>query len=160
MSDKYCCCTWTELSLELITAKETEINDLISTKGLPRSIFASVLKVLDQMQNYCPVCGGQLRQVAMPDSIKQPVKTKNTNPIAKIQKQRCNRCSGKGVLGHEGKDNYLGSSIPIKCMNCHGEGWVDSRHIVEENQDEVEHEKVIEKRIEEFEKQGEDSNGN
>ncbi len=159
MSDKYCCVTWGELAPELIAAKEAEINELISAKGLPRSVFASVFKVLNQMQNYCPVCGSGLsseviesQQVIAKPIVKQTVKP-NKSIVAKT---KCVRCNGRGVLGHEGKDNYIGSSIAIKCMNCFGEGYVSEKHTVRESADEVEHEQVIEKRIEEFEKQGDE----
>ena len=56
MSDKFCCVTWETLHQELAHNKRVEIDALIEEKGLPASMFAPILKVLDRMGNHCPVC--------------------------------------------------------------------------------------------------------
>lgn len=148
MSDKYCCCTWETLGTELADAKLLEIEAMISDKGLPRSVFAPVIKVLEKLQNYCPVCGSNLSGVDIPPQTLIPVATpivqKNKEPITK--RIKCPKCNGKKSFG---KDDQ---GIVIRCMHCHGMGFVDQRHTVSESKSQEELE--AEKRIEEFE-QGE-----
>lgn len=148
MSDKYCCCTWETLGTELADAKLLEIENLITDKGLPRSVFASVIKVLEKLQSYCPVCGSCLTEpVASTNSqiVATPIVSKAKEPVTK--RVKCPRCNGKKTFG---KDDQ---GVTIRCMNCHGMGFVDQRHVVSEtkSQEEID----AENRIAEFENQGE-----
>lgn len=131
MSDKFCCITWQELSTELHTAKDTEINNLMLTSSLPRSMFASVFKVLDGMANYCPVCGSVLNKALTPvakEQHRQALDTanKNINEMPTTEKRLCRACAGKGTLGKDA------NNVEIKCMSCHGQKYKDTRHVAED----------------------------
>lgn len=132
MSDKFCCVTWRELSLELASAKEHELSILISEKGLPRSVFASVYKVLEGIANYCPNCGSALNSNLIPKlkeqhttAIENVKKDLNQAPVSNV-KRICKPCGGRKILGYDSK------GTPINCMACHGEGLVESKHVAED----------------------------
>lgn len=129
MSDKHCCVTWQELSVELSVAKEGEINELINSKGLPRSMFASVLKVLTGMTNYCPSCGSVLNPELQPKlqqqhkvAIKEVAQAVQESPTY-TAKVKCAACAGRGILGIDR------NKVKINCMKCHGSGELEAKHI-------------------------------
>lgn len=136
MSDKYCCVTWQELGPELADAKLRDIEKLISDSKLPRSVFASVFKVLERVLQYCPVCGSNI-EASTPSviaSVEAPIATpivqKAKEPVTK--RSKCPRCAGRKSFG---KDDQ---GVNIKCMHCHGLGFVDQRHVVNEPKSEAE----------------------
>ena len=143
MSNKFCCVTWESLAVELQGQKTEELDLLIADKGLPRSVFAPVMKVLGAMTNFCPVCGSALTQEAQ-DSLKiiaTPIVQRTPEP--QTQRRTCPKCNGKRNFG---KDS---NGVVINCMNCHGLGFVDQRHRVQDAKSEEE--QKAEARIEEFE---------
>jgi RNA polymerase subunit RPABC4/transcription elongation factor Spt4 len=148
MSDKYCCCTWETLGVELADAKLAEIEALIADKGLPKSVFASVFKVLDKLQNYCPVCGSNLSGCVeapiVPSLLPVATPIVHKAPEPTTRRAKCPKCNGRKSFG---KDDQ---GIVIRCMHCHGMGFVDQRHVIREakSQEEID----AENRIEEFEK--------
>jgi len=117
MSDRFCCCTWKTLLVELCEAKEAEIELLMQKSGLPKSIFAGVHEVLSNMHKFCPCCGAALTKgqvsTVVPDtgnSVTKPVEVKERRIV-------CPECKGKGNFGVDT------NGIETKCALCFGEGW-------------------------------------
>ncbi len=117
MSDKYCCCTWLDLSAELAESKAQELVDLIQTKGIPRSIFAPVYRVLENIANFCPVCGSSLKASVATTPVPQKGLVEPPNvPIKNLAPRICRACGGRKTLGTDK------NGVVIKCLTCHGEG--------------------------------------
>jgi len=94
-----CCETWKDLSIELAEAKASEIVELVTEKQLPKSIFSSVIKVLEGMFAYCPVCGSGLteetkRGVCPPQRDDTPTPTPTT-PLPARKEYVCPKCKGR-----------------------------------------------------------------
>lgn len=132
MSDKVCCCTWTELGPELVQTKTNEVESLIKTKELPRSIFAAVIRVLNTMANYCPSCGACLNPELKPQAkqhqaaLREVENQVTEQPSLAPVRKRCAACAGKGILGRDQ------NKVDIRCMKCHGAGTFESKHIAED----------------------------
>lgn len=124
MGQSYCCVTWSELAPELIQAKSDEVESLIKDKGLPRSVFASVIRVLNSMDNYCPSCGSGLKAASR--AINSAPVLIPAPPVEepKPTQVRCRGCAGKGILGVDE------NSIQIKCASCHGDGYIGAKHML------------------------------
>lgn len=128
-TESHCCTTWRELSVELSVAKEGELNELMASHKLPRSMFASVFKVLGTMSNYCPVCGTTLNAELIPKLKQQhqaavkAVASEVAEPAPTLTKQRCAACGGKGILGIDR------NKVKINCIRCHGSGVLESKHL-------------------------------
>jgi len=113
MSDKYCCVTWRELSEELKETKENEIYLTISDKGIPKSVFASVLKVLNSMALYCPVCGsGLTEETKKTERVNIPPR-KAVAPSAPAPTQVYTTCT-----------QCMGRPSAVKCNTCLGTGKI------------------------------------
>lgn len=132
MSDKYCCVVWEALALELAETKRTELNQLVTDKGIPKSVFASVFKVLEGMLNACPVCRSPLKPELFANlkeqhrtSVEQVTNETNENPSYTV-KGKCSRCGGQGILGIDK------NGVKIKCMACHGQGVFTSAQIAQD----------------------------
>lgn len=131
MSDKFCCVTYMELYPELAQIKSDEIDGLVKEKGIPRSVFAGVIKLVNGLGNYCPYCGTclnpELTYVATKPAniVQQVMPVADNKPIVPV-KVRCNACAGRGILGRDK------NQVDIRCMKCHGEGTFQSKHIAED----------------------------
>ena len=129
MSERHCCITWIELGPELVQIKTDEVESLIKEKSLPRSLFASVIRVLNAMANYCPVCGDCLNPELTPKAKAQhqaalrEVAQQVDNTQVSVLDQICRACNGKKMLGIDK------NKVPIQCMNCHGEGIKRAKHV-------------------------------
>lgn len=128
MSDKFCCVTYQELAPELIQSKSNEIDSLVKEKGLPRSVFASVIKLLNTMTNYCPSCGeclsSELKQLkTITPSVKINTEVENERTVVPNKVGICRPCGGRGTMGVDS------NNIKINCMSCHGSGKFESKHI-------------------------------
>lgn len=132
MSEKHCCVTWQELGPELVQHKTNEVEHLIKDKELPRSLFASVIRVLNDMANYCPSCGACLNTELQPKAkvhqaaLREVEAQVDDKPTYSTVKKRCAACGGKKILGRDK------NQVDIKCMKCHGEGYFESKHIAQD----------------------------
>lgn len=121
--ERYCCVTYRELAPELIQVKTNEIEGLIKEKGLPRSVFASVIRVLNNMTQYCPVCGSGIDAPQVFKDFSAGDKRTDaprTETVKTVDSAPCRQCGGRGILG---KDS---NGIVIKCIRCHGSGKMDN----------------------------------
>lgn len=116
---------------ELYILKDTEIQELIGKKGVPKSVFASQLKVLSLMGKFCPVCGRNFNgDIEEPTTVRDKtnfVKKESGRalPPEKLQqmyKERvCGACRGKKEV-----------SSGVLCMACHGTGKIGYNTTVKE----------------------------
>jgi len=124
MSEKWCCVTWEALAPELRDMKEAEISQLIEDKGIPKSTFAQVFKILDGMTNCCAYCGGSSNEEAptvQPTAkLRTPVTPKESRPTV-----FCAACAGTGKAGGDKRST-------IKCISCHGKGMRDGSNTMSE----------------------------
>lgn len=133
MSDKFCCVTYNELYPELAQIKSDEIDGLVKDKSIPRSVFASVIKLVNGLGNYCPYCGECLNEelkkkipnVKHQQALREVEETLVDRPVL-TEKRRCNACAGKGILGRDK------NQVDIRCMRCHGQGTFEAKHIAED----------------------------
>ena len=129
---KACCIDWRELNIELKEKIELEIDIIVKEKGLPRSIFATRLNLLNNWHECCPACGGGINQtvveppreitpVTPAPQVAVPVEKTKTNPDIP-----CPSCTN----GNKGQD---AKGIEMKCPICHGKGFFPGSqyHIVE-----------------------------
>lgn len=118
MHTKACCVSWQDLAGELSSAKLAEIDLMIKEKGIPRSVFALVSRTLENMENFCPVCGTNLQVAPVPtaEEIKEIVRpTVATEPNKVRTPHTCPRCHGRGkVQGYP----------DMNCSGCLGEGKI------------------------------------
>ena len=121
----WCCVQWEALYPELYILKDAEIQELIKNK-VPKSVFASLLKVMGEMGNYCPACG---KGVKVPNPTVEediPVRDKSnfvkqesglalpTEKLEKMYKPKtCHACRGRKEV-----------SSGVLCMTCHGKGTI------------------------------------
>lgn len=114
MSDKFCCVTWNYLTKELSCMKMKEINELIEDKKIPLSVFASVVKVLESMHRYCPVCGAGLVGDTITKKAACPPQTEGLAPASPVTAKSfpCKQCKGTGQISN------------CVCGSCLGEGKI------------------------------------
>jgi len=120
---KFCCVTWETLVIELREAKLLELEKL-KEKGIPASMLAPVVKVLDTMDDYCPVCGHSFNEEETVVKVTTPIRQVVAKPVQTQRKVTCPSCKGKKVLGKD-KNN-----IDINCMTCWGKGYVTKANFV------------------------------
>jgi hypothetical protein len=108
----WCCETWKDLSPELAGLKVASLEKLMK-RGIPKSTFSPVFRLIEGMTNYCPLCGTQINHSTHVSSQKQSVVIKPVE--SKIPPTiKCPICRGTGKVG--GDSN---------CMTCLGAGVLD-----------------------------------
>jgi len=104
----WCCQTWLDLGPELSELKVKSLDKLLK-RGIPRSTFSPVFRLIEGMTNYCPLCGTRISssEPLLPvkkEAPKPPVS--NTPPSIP-----CPICRGTGRVGGD-----------ANCMTCLGSG--------------------------------------
>jgi hypothetical protein len=132
MSKNFCCVTWKSLSRELAKHKHEEIADFVNTNGLPASMFAPMIEVLDTMHLNCPCCKSTIDGPAGKPAaqIKQAEQVEVEAAIVKPNKPlygKCPVCYGYGTSTRKPRE----IEDEVNCMNCHGTGKISNDTIKE-----------------------------
>lgn len=127
MSKNFCCVTWKSLSKELAAFKHGEIADFVNKKGLPASMFAPVVEVLDTMQNVCPCCGSKLNAAAQIPTGPTIEYVIAPAPPKVLVTGKCRVCFGYGTLTRKPRE----LEDEVNCTNCHGTGMINNDTIKE-----------------------------
>lgn len=113
MSLNFCCVAWADLGKELALQKEESLNKLIK-RGIPRSTFSPIYRILEDITNFCPLCGSDLKKDSKQKETKatetkqDPVFISNTPVTIK-----CPPCKGSGTISG------------VNCLTCLGTGLLD-----------------------------------
>jgi hypothetical protein len=105
----WCCAQWIDLGQEMADAKVLSLEKLLK-KGIPRSTFSSIYRILEGVGNYCPCCGTSLSTTApkQKEQVAPP-------PVSKVSPSiKCPPCRGTGKVGDG-----------LNCMTCLGLGVLD-----------------------------------
>lgn len=110
----WCCQTWVDLGPELSGMKVAQLEKLLK-RGIPRSTFSPIFRIIEGMVNFCPLCGSQIQQISssVPAPHKEHIVSK---PIESNVPQniKCPPCRGTGKVGDD-----------LNCMTCFGTGLLD-----------------------------------
>lgn len=128
MSKNFCCVTWRALSKELAAIKHKEIEQFVD-KGMPASLFAPTIDVLETMGTVCPSCGTRL--IGAPSAQVPALNGVDSVVPIKPVSRKCPACNGNGTM--DGKP--MTSEDDVKCIICHGSGKIDNKTIVERKVD-------------------------
>lgn len=120
---QWCCQTWVDLGQELSDEKRKSLQKLIA-KGIPRSTFSPISRILESISNFCPMCGCKIggstvtevvNQVSVTDSSAKPKNAPSKETVsASPPTIKCPPCRGKGTV-----------SDGVNCMTCLGTGVLD-----------------------------------
>jgi hypothetical protein len=111
----WCCQTWRDLGEELAELKMSSLDKLVK-RGIPRSTFSPVYRILEGLTTFCPLCGSPISTQL---SIKSEIKKENGVPsLPKVSSVpatiKCPPCRGTGQVG-----------AGLNCMTCLGTGVLD-----------------------------------
>jgi len=109
----WCCQVWLDLGKEMAEAKLVSLDKLIK-KGIPRSTFAPIYRILEGIDHACPLCGCRL---AVGGAVPKPTPAAPIAPktVSKVPATiPCPPCKGTGKVGDG-----------ISCSTCFGEGKLD-----------------------------------
>lgn len=115
MPNGWCCQTWIDLSDELASAKLTALDKLIK-RGIPKSTFSPIYRMLEGLATYCPLCGSRITKGVVTQN-EVPVVGNPTTPAPKPLSPstvKCPPCRGSGHV-----------SDGVNCMTCLGAGVLD-----------------------------------
>jgi hypothetical protein len=121
MSNKYCCALWESVYPEVQEYFASKLQNVDQ-----RYLVFPFVKMLHNINNYCPVCGEAL---ALKGDVLNPT---TTQPVASQEpptsgQTTCPRCKGVGNLG------FGDGGIPVACMTCLGEGKATPKPKVSED---------------------------
>ena len=105
----WCCQTWLDLGPELSELKVKSLDKLLK-RGIPRSTFSPVFRIIEGMTNFCPLCGTKINTNAtapVAEKVKEEVKPFISKVPSTI---KCPPCRGTGMVGDG-----------LTCMTCLGE---------------------------------------
>jgi len=109
----WCCQTWIDLGPELAGMKVAALEKLLK-RGIPKSTFSPIFRIIEGMTNFCPLCGTQIDMnvnVAVPKKEKTPVAPVVSTVPDSI---KCPICRGTTKVG-----------AGLNCMTCLGTGKLD-----------------------------------
>lgn len=110
----FCCVAWKDLGVELAEQKIVALDKLIK-RGIPRSTFSPIYRILEGITNHCPMCGASLNG-SVQSAPKKPEKVRLPEPLKSTVPDTipCPPCKGTGQTGQD-----------CNCMTCLGSGVLD-----------------------------------
>lgn len=136
----WCCCTWLDLCQELAEMKVAQLEKLLK-RGIPRSTFSPVFRLIEGIGNFCPNCGTQIGTKleenvgSLPEVPKKRVEPESVSKTPPLIK--CPVCRGTGKVGDD-----------LNCMICLGQGQLDKSNPHRANYDQAYSEELAEKMAE------------
>lgn len=109
----WCCVAWRDLGIELAEQKTVALDKLLK-RGIPRSTFSPIYRILEGIGNFCPLCGTSLNESVQaapkkPEKVRLPEPPPSTVPDV----IKCPPCRGTGQISG------------CNCLTCLGEGKLD-----------------------------------
>lgn len=111
----WCCQTWRDLGDELAIQKITSLDKLLK-RGIPKSTFSPIYRILEGITNFCPLCGESLNApVESKPKKRENVQVKSEPIVSTVPDTiKCPPCKGTGRVGDG-----------LNCMTCLGVGKLD-----------------------------------